>query len=215
TCYSTQIEVVLQGSLTRQEILDTLDTEHSPDLQYATALLETAMTGVLPNGTNTVTQAIDATTLLNYWHMNVLGNLPRAGASNSVRTPNDYFMDRFGSTGNREPLLLAERNMNQVKARQRIQQNREQLLQATLRISSAVPQLARLHQIHQEFDFDWYRTRTSTARDWVTSQLDQISAAYLSVSPQRPDYQVVTAAVASFRNELGYMLPPPEDTKKY
>lgn len=80
-------------------------------------LLQTAMTGILPDGSQTTTQAINANVLPNYWHANVVGNLPRAGASRHVGNPNDYFMDRFGSTGNRQPLLLADRAMNQVKGR--------------------------------------------------------------------------------------------------
>lgn len=51
-----------------------------------------------------------------YWNARVLGrNLPQAGSSRCIRTPNDYFMDRFGSQGNRYPLLLCERNLNQMK----------------------------------------------------------------------------------------------------
>lgn len=75
------------------------------------------MNGQLPDGSQTTTPAIDAITLLNFWHSNVVGNLLRAGASRHVANPNDYFMDRFGSTGNRQPLLLADRAMNQVKGR--------------------------------------------------------------------------------------------------
>jgi hypothetical protein len=41
--------------------------------------------------------------------------LPQAGSSRCIRTPNDYFMDRFGSQGNRYPLMLCERNLNQMK----------------------------------------------------------------------------------------------------
>lgn len=44
-------------------------------------------------------------------------NVPKAGASRTIRTPNFYFFDRFGSQGNRSPLLLADREMNQFKGR--------------------------------------------------------------------------------------------------
>ncbi|RSL80462.1 hypothetical protein CEP51_006553 [Fusarium floridanum] len=205
SCYSTRVEAVNRALLTPQEIRDSVDTEHNPDLQYAMHLLQTAMTGILPDGSQTTTQAIDVNALLKYWHSNVVGNLPRAGASRHVGNPNDYFMDRFGSTGNRQPLLLADRAMNQ---------NRVQLLDATRRISRAVPQLARLHDIHREFDFNWYRERTNRARRWVDEQLTQISAAYSQVSRQHANHQTVTAAVAQFRYELKYIKPPPKNPKK-
>lgn len=44
-------------------------------------------------------------------------NLPRAGASRALLNPNAYFFDRFGSRGNRSPLVLADREMNQFKGR--------------------------------------------------------------------------------------------------
>jgi hypothetical protein len=78
------------------------------------------MHGILPNGTAMVTPAIDPDDLLRYWHMigvPGLRNLQRAGVSQNIKTVNDYFMDRFGSTGNREPMLLADKDMNQVKGR--------------------------------------------------------------------------------------------------
>ncbi|EEU36862.1 uncharacterized protein NECHADRAFT_26621, partial [Fusarium vanettenii 77-13-4] len=205
SCYSTRVEGINRALLTPQEIRDSVDTEHNSDLQYAMHLLQTAMTGILPDGSQTTTQAINANVLPNYWHANVVGNLPRAGASRHVGNPNDYFMDRFGSTGNRQPLLLADRAMNQ---------NRVQLLDATRRISRAVPQLARLHNIHREFDFNWYQQRTDRARQWVDERLAQISAAYSQASPQLANYQTVTAAVAQFRKELTHIKPPPKNPKK-
>ncbi|KAF5576472.1 glycosyl hydrolase family 71 [Fusarium pseudocircinatum] len=267
-CYSTSVEVIPSTSLTRNEIIASVDTEHNPDLQYTSALLRTAMTGILPNGTATRTPAIDANDLLQYWHMNTLNGLPRADMSQATNTPNDYFMDRFGSTGNRSPLLLADRTMNQVKgrifsqdanvqseanfeetleesirtgtgeqaflepirqviivfrymstpeARQRIQQNRRNLLDASRRISANVPQLRLLHELHHEFDYNWYLHRTNRARAWVESQLDTITDQYeaANLTPLTGNYQTVMDAVKQFRSEMKHIEPPPEDTNKY
>ncbi|KAF4472553.1 glycosyl hydrolase family 71 [Fusarium albosuccineum] len=193
---------------------------------------------------------------------NDLPSLPRAGASRSTRTPNDYFMDRFGSTGNRTPLLLAERNMNQVKgrvfardvspqspekfddaiqnsirtgrgeqvflepirqvilvfrymnmpqARRQIQRNRQELLTASRRISTTVSQLQALHDIHQEFDYNWYLARTNEARHWVESQLVQIATIYQQNGAGSTNYQAVMTAIGSLWNDVKYIKPPPED----
>lgn len=123
--------------MTRREIEDTMDTEHNPDvspalscfflsrqstnisqLQYTSALLETVATGRLPDGTRTNTPAIDPTVLQAAWdQLQRPGTFPRTGRSVGVRAAGDYFMDQFGSQGNRAPLVLAERNMNQMKGR--------------------------------------------------------------------------------------------------
>lgn len=73
------------------------------------------MTGILPNGTHMVTEAIDYKDIYDYWSKDVLPKLPSAGSSRVVKSPNDYFMDRWGSKGNRSPFLLLDRNLNQVK----------------------------------------------------------------------------------------------------
>ncbi|WXC52158.1 hypothetical protein QX201_011817 [Fusarium graminearum] len=115
SCFATKLEVVSRNDLTKKQIETSVDTDHNPDLQYATALLETAMTGILPNGTHMVTQAIDYKDIYDYWSKDVLPKLPSAGSSRVVKSPNDYFMDRWGSKGNRSPFLLLDRNLNQVK----------------------------------------------------------------------------------------------------
>lgn len=75
-------------------------------------------TGILPSGRRTTTAAILDTDILNTWNSAVLpGTLPRAGGSVTLLTPNDYFFDRFGSQGNRAPLVVADREMNQFKGR--------------------------------------------------------------------------------------------------
>ncbi|RGP77398.1 glycosyl hydrolase family 71 [Fusarium longipes] len=236
-------------------------------LQYASAFLETVMTGELPDGTQTKTQAIDPKVAIEYWKKNVLPlGLPRAGSSRALKSPNDYFMDRFGSLGNREPMLLLDREVNQVKGRifsdaasiqdpeefrkslqkaiaygnghdeflkyikwtivafryineqavrERIQKNRQNLLEASRQISNAVPQLQRLHAIHQEFDYNWYLDRTDKARDWVVKQLDLIEHGFRNAKPTPGNYQAVMKAVKDFRSDVKFIKPPPKDPRKY
>ncbi|KAF0640140.1 hypothetical protein FPSE5266_04165 [Fusarium pseudograminearum] len=249
-CFATKLDVVSRNDLTKKQIEASVDTDHNPDLQYATALLETAMTGILPNGTQMVTQAIDYKDIYDYWSKDVLPKLPSAGSSRVVKSPNDYFMDRFGSKGNRLPFLLLDRNLNQVKGRifsdgatvqdpslfakllkatikggnghdgildpiKWIQKNRQGLLAASSQISGAVPRLKRLHEIHQEFDYNWYRARTDNARKWVIGQLDLIENAFQKASPVPANYKTVMDTVAEFKTEARLIKPPPEDPKKY
>lgn len=73
--------------------------------------------GRLLGNTNTVTRAIDGNVIENYWNITVAANtFPRAGkGARDTRSPSDYFMDQFGSTTNREPLLLTHRPLNIIK----------------------------------------------------------------------------------------------------
>ena len=66
--------------------------------------------------------------------------------------------------------------MPEVSERQQL--NRQNLLDASEQISNNVPGLALLHAIHVEFDRDWYEYRTTQARNWVATQIIDISAAY-------------------------------------
>lgn len=76
------------------------------------------MSGQLPDGNRTVTQAISASDVIGQWHKESLdANYTGTGSSIGLTTPNGYFMDQFGSQGNRAPLLLADRQMNQIKGR--------------------------------------------------------------------------------------------------
>ena len=76
------------------------------------------MTGRLPNGNRTVAQAISASDLIREWHNDSLDeSYTGTGSSIGLKSPNGYFMDQFGSQGNRAPLLLADRQMNQMKGR--------------------------------------------------------------------------------------------------
>ena len=75
-------------------------------------------TGILPSGRQTSNGRIHYQTLIDNWNARILSStLPRAGGSQRLYTPNDYFFDRFGSQGNRGPMLLADREMNQFKGR--------------------------------------------------------------------------------------------------
>ncbi|CAH0045716.1 unnamed protein product [Clonostachys solani] len=116
TCFSTTIEVVDRWSLTNQELEDGYDTEHNPDLQYVASLIWTAGTGILPDGSRAQTSPIDPRDLANLWNNQLLNPADtRTGSSRGIRTPNGYLMDQFGSQGNRAPLLILERGVNQIK----------------------------------------------------------------------------------------------------
>ncbi|XEU96396.1 hypothetical protein FSHL1_001681 [Fusarium sambucinum] len=235
-CFSTRLEILSKNRLTKDQIEAAVDTDHNPDLQYATALLQTAMTGILPNGTRMKTQAINYKVVYDYWEKGQLPKLPSAGSSRTVKTPNDYFMDRFGSYGNRAPFFLLDRNLNQVKGRIfndgasvqdpvlfakhlketiRDGNGHDAILNPIKWIEGAMPQFQRLHEIHQEFDYNWYLTRTDDARDWVIGQLDSIRDAFNNANPKPANYQTVMDAVKHFRSELKLIRPPPEDPKKY
>ncbi|WXC52159.1 hypothetical protein QX201_011818 [Fusarium graminearum] len=82
-------------------------------------------------------------------------------------------------------------------------------------ISGAVPRLRRLHEIHQEFDYNWYRARTDNARKWVIEQLDLIENAFQKASPVPANFKTVMDTVAEFKTEARLIRPPPEDPKKY
>ncbi|PCD40766.1 hypothetical protein FGRA07_02037 [Fusarium graminearum] len=226
SCFATKLEVVSRNDLTKKQIEASVDTDHNPDLQYATALLETAMTGILPNGTHMVTEAIDYKDIYDYWSKDVLPKLPSAGSSRVVKSPNDYFMDRWGSKGNRSPFLLLDRNLNQrqSKVETAMMESWIPLNGKTIsvfrylnraEISGAVPRLRRLHEIHQEFDYNWYRARTDNARKWVIEQLDLIENAFQKASPVPANYKTVMDTVAEFKTEARLIRPPPEDPKKY
>ncbi|KAK6704883.1 hypothetical protein SNK05_008781 [Fusarium graminearum] len=208
SCFATKLEVVSRNDLTKKQIEASVDTDHNPDLQYATALLETAMTGILPNGTHMVTQAIDYKDIYDYWSKDVLPKLPSAGSSRVVKSPNDYFMDRWGSKGNRSPFLLLDPTIQGGNGH-------DGILDPIKWISGAVPRLRRLHEIHQEFDYNWYRARTDNARKWVIEQLDLIENAFQKASPVPANYKTVMDTVAEFKTEARLIRPPPEDPKKY
>lgn len=68
--------------------------------------------------TTDITGAIDSQALADNWNTNVLpSNFPRAGSSFTILTPNAYLFDRLGSQGNRAPLVLCQRTLNQMKGR--------------------------------------------------------------------------------------------------
>lgn len=117
-CRSTEIEVIDRTTLTTTDISSGYDTEHNPDAQYVRDFVRTLVTGILPNGSETTAGAVDSQFLENNWNEDVLpSNFPRAGSSRSLLTPNGYFFDRLGSQGNRFPMLLCQRTLNQMKGR--------------------------------------------------------------------------------------------------
>ncbi|KAK2007854.1 hypothetical protein LZ32DRAFT_34490 [Colletotrichum eremochloae] len=117
-CRSTEIEVLDRTTMRSDHVRRTYDTEHNPDGQYIRDFVRTLATAILPDGTPTSVGPIPGPDLEDNWNAKVLpSNLPRAGSSLSILTPNGYLFDRLGSQGNRFPLLLCERVMNQMKGR--------------------------------------------------------------------------------------------------
>ncbi|KAK5637686.1 hypothetical protein RRF57_013401 [Xylaria bambusicola] len=54
----------------------------------------------------------------NYWNAPVLPpGLPKAGTSRCIKTPVEYMYDQIGSYGNREGMVLCQRDFNQRKGR--------------------------------------------------------------------------------------------------
>lgn len=81
-------------------------------------MLISLATGNLPDGTRADTAPLDAGDLDNNWNAQVMNrSLTGTGASRGIRTPNDFFMDQFGSHGNRSPFLILQRSLNQIKGR--------------------------------------------------------------------------------------------------
>lgn len=104
--------------------------------------------------------------------------------------------------------------MNHRAARPRIQANRLQLRAVAAIIEREVPELGGLRALLIEFDYRWYRTRTLRAREWVRDRLNDITARYdaLERAGRSPaNIRQVRAGVASLRNDLRYMQPPPEN----
>jgi hypothetical protein len=68
--------------------------------------------------------------------------------------------------------------LNENQASNQQLNNRQGLLDASEAISNDVPALAAFHAIHNEFDADWYETRTRAARNWLSERIIDIIAAY-------------------------------------
>ncbi|KXH28062.1 mutanase [Colletotrichum nymphaeae SA-01] len=115
-CGSVDIMVYDRKTLTPTQISARLDTEHNPDAQWIRDFLLMVANGIRPDGLTSVSGRIDARILIRLWNAKFpKGTFPASGASRCIRTPNDYVMDQFGSKGNREPLLLCERKLNNAK----------------------------------------------------------------------------------------------------
>ena len=54
-----------------------------------------------------------------FWNAAIIpsGALPNSGTSRGLNSANEYFWDQFGSQGNRPPMVLCERELNQLKGR--------------------------------------------------------------------------------------------------
>lgn len=78
--------------------------------------LWTLGTSTLPNGSPITVPGVAPADVQNYW--NTAGLLTGApGARRCTSSPSQYFADQFGSHSRRNPMLLCERNLNQMKGR--------------------------------------------------------------------------------------------------
>ncbi|CCF31745.1 mutanase [Colletotrichum higginsianum] len=112
-------DVVTEDRGSSQRSLAGYETEHNPDLQIARDFLRTAGTGILPNSQPTRNNArIDPEEIVRIWRSDSLHiEFPRSGNSRCLSTPNDYFMDQLGSSGNVLPLVATDKRLNAAKAR--------------------------------------------------------------------------------------------------
>ncbi|CAI0645099.1 unnamed protein product [Colletotrichum noveboracense] len=86
-------------------------------LQFMADFLHTLGTGELPDLSRTVNGFIDPNDIEYWWDAPFpFRTFPTQGTSRCINSIND-FMDFFGSQGNRKPLLLCERRLNQMKGR--------------------------------------------------------------------------------------------------
>ncbi|CAI0644031.1 unnamed protein product [Colletotrichum noveboracense] len=95
-----------------------LNTEHNPDLQFTPDLVKFLSSGILPNGKQSVFSRINADDIKKYWREKFpKGTFPKAGKSQTLYTPEDYFQDQFGSIGNQAPMVLCEKKLNNMKGK--------------------------------------------------------------------------------------------------
>ncbi|SPO03558.1 uncharacterized protein DNG_06241 [Cephalotrichum gorgonifer] len=103
----------------RSSDIERIDHTNLTPLERMGMFLRALGSGVLPDGTATTVPHVDPTVLESFWNDARIapGVLPNAGSSRGVDSPNEYFWDRFGSQGNRAPMVLCERELNQLKGR--------------------------------------------------------------------------------------------------
>lgn len=111
-------------------------------------------------------------------------------------------------------VIMVFRYMHTPSALRRIQRNRIALREATRRISLAVPDLSRLHDIHLEFDNNWYQTLTRQAYEWVQDRINQVIARYDAVERQgtpAANSRRVRTVLARYSADLQTYIKPPPD----
>ncbi|KAI8289228.1 hypothetical protein K4K60_009273 [Colletotrichum sp. SAR11_57] len=117
-CGNVDVIVKDRKTFTKKQISAAYDTEHNPDLQFMADFLHTLGTGELPDLSRTVNGFIDPNDIEYWWDAPFpFGTFPTQGTSRCINSINDFIMDFFGSQGNRKPLLLCERRLNQMKGR--------------------------------------------------------------------------------------------------
>ncbi|GKZ21587.1 hypothetical protein AbraCBS73388_007488 [Aspergillus brasiliensis] len=98
-----------------------LEAEHPIDRQLAVYFLDSTVTGVLPSGDQSSLPTIDPELLRQVWLADneALGNEARIGGPNGIQpnTPNDRFMEAFGSDTYPYPFIGVGRDINGAKGR--------------------------------------------------------------------------------------------------
>ncbi|GIJ91962.1 hypothetical protein Asppvi_010937 [Aspergillus pseudoviridinutans] len=101
--------------------LSDLEAEHPIDRQLAMYFLDSTVTGVLQSGQRASLPRIDAQLLRDVWlaDNDALANEPPVGGPRGIRpnTPNDRFMEAFGSENYPYPFIGVGRDINGAKGR--------------------------------------------------------------------------------------------------
>ncbi|KAJ4385383.1 hypothetical protein N0V93_009810 [Gnomoniopsis smithogilvyi] len=219
SCSGGAIATSSRDTWSTADVRSTLDTEHNPD-----------------------TASIPATRVNSVWRASVLPNtLPRDSASRWLRTPNDYFMDWFGSNTNRGNLVSADRDMNQMKGRifadwsvwpqaidtfnanldSAVETGEDDDISALFKPFEEI--YAVFNYIHhpemlpliQEQRRTFWQHRQSSPQDWVADRIIDIVARYTlyeSVNGEvAPQAARVLNTLSEYYNRLSEIKPPPED----
>lgn len=96
-----------------------------------------------------------------------------------------------------------------------IQYNRRELRYAAFQISQQFPsQLSLLFPRYLEFDYNWYATSATRARNWVTERLADITARYDAEEPPGRTLSnsvSVRSTVLLLTNQIRHIRTVPED----
>ncbi|KAL5360254.1 hypothetical protein BJX96DRAFT_184439 [Aspergillus floccosus] len=109
------------GNEVHSSDLEDLEAEHPIDRQLAVYCLDSTVTGVLPSGDEKSLPRVDPDLLRRVWlaDNDALGNEARVGGPNGIQpnTPNDRFMEAFGSDNYPYPFIGVGKDINGAKGR--------------------------------------------------------------------------------------------------